>query len=174
MHCPGSTPWIFSTNPLGQRISISSILVAAPNPKCSRKSLVLESKFGVDMTDLHLSFGNKTDPKSLGMQPISGVTQIDGLPQINISNYVNGGFGNSALWHDNIKTFTLSETVTWIRGKHTIKIGGENVSTLLHPFNDQNNRGIWNYTGLAFGNEYADFLLSQPATKQFSAGPGGC
>jgi hypothetical protein len=135
-------------------------------------TFVLETKFGVDMTDQHLSFGNKTDPKSLGMQPISGVTQIDGLPQINVANYVNGGFGNSALWHDNIKTFTLSETVTWVRGKHTIKMGGENVSTLLHPFNDQNNRGIWNYTGLASGNEYADFLLSQPATKQFSAGPG--
>jgi hypothetical protein len=135
-------------------------------------TFVLESKFGVDMTDQHLSFGNKTDPKSLGFQPISGVTEIDGLPQINISNYVNGGFGNSALWHDNIKTFTLSETVTWVRGKHAIKMGGENVSTLLHPFNDQNNRGIWSYTGLASGNEYADFLLSQPATKQFSAGPG--
>ena len=135
-------------------------------------ALVLESKFGVDMTDQHLSFGNTTDPKSLGLQPIAGVTQIDGLPQINISNYVNGGFGNSALWHDNIKTFTLSETMTWLRGKHTIKFGVEQVSTLLHPFNDQNNRGIWNYTGLASGNEYADFLLSQPATKQFSAGPG--
>src|SRR5499427_8256443 len=135
-------------------------------------ALVLESKFGVDMTDQNLSFGNTTDPKTLGFQPISGVTQIDGLPQINISNYVNGGFGNSALWHDNIKTFTLSETVTWVRSKHTLKFGGENVSTLLHPFNDQNNRGIWNYTGLASGNEYADFLLSQPSTKQFSAGPG--
>jgi Carboxypeptidase regulatory-like domain/TonB-dependent Receptor Plug Domain len=135
-------------------------------------TFVLETKFGVDMTDQHLSFGNTTDPKSLGMQPIAGVTQIDGLPQINIANYVNGGFGNSALWHDNIKTFTLSETVTWVRGKHAIKLGGENVSTLLHPFNDQNNRGIFNYSGLASGNEYADFLLSQPATKQFSAGPG--
>jgi hypothetical protein len=79
---------------------------------------------------------------TLGMQPISGVTQVDGLPQINISNYVNGGFGNNALWHDNIKTFTLSETMTWLRSKHTIKMGVENVSSLLHPFNDQNNRGV--------------------------------
>src|SRR6266699_3129906 len=41
-------------------------------------TLVLESKFGVDMTDQHLSFGNATDPKSIGLQPISGVTQLDG------------------------------------------------------------------------------------------------
>src|SRR5712691_1543690 len=135
-------------------------------------TLVLESKFGVDMTDQHLSFGNSTDPKSLGLQPISGVTQLDGLPQISIANYVNGTFGNNALWHDNIKTFTGSATMTWLRGKHTIKFGAESVSTLLHPFNDQNNRGAWSYTGLASGNEYADFLLSQPATKVFSAGPG--
>ncbi|MGI8989569.1 MAG: hypothetical protein ACR2I2_08295 [Bryobacteraceae bacterium] len=135
-------------------------------------TLVLETKFGVDMTDQHLSFGNTTNPTGLGLQPISGVTEIAGLPKINISNYVNGGFGNSALWHDNIKTFTLSGTLTWLRGKHTIKAGAETVSTLLHPANDQNNRGIWNFTGLASGNEYADFLLSQPSTKQFSAGPG--
>jgi len=135
-------------------------------------SWVLESRFGVDMTDQHLSFGNATDPTTLGLQPIKGVTQVDGLPQINIANYVNGGFGNNALWHDNIKTFTGSSTMTWVRGKHTIKFGGESVSTLLHPFNDQNNRGVFNFTGLASGNEYADFLLSQPATKQFSAGPG--
>ena len=57
-------------------------------------ALVLESKFGVDMTDQHLSFRKHDGPQDLGMQPISGVTQIDGLPQINIANYVNGGFGN--------------------------------------------------------------------------------
>jgi len=95
---------------------------------------VLESKFGVDMTDQHLSFGNATDPKTLGLQPISGVTQVDGLPQINIANYANGNFGNNALWHDNIKTFTGSSTMTWLHGKHTIKFGVESVSTLLHPF----------------------------------------
>jgi len=87
-------------------------------------TIVLESRFGVNMTDQHLSFGNTTDPKSLGMQPIAGVTQIDGLPQVNIANYVNGGFGNNALWHDNIKTFTGSATMTWLRNKHTIKFGG--------------------------------------------------
>jgi len=62
--------------------------------------------------------------------------------------------------------------MTWVRNTHTVKFGGESVSTLLHPFNDQNNRGAFFYTGIASGNEYADFLLSQPATKQFSAGPG--
>jgi hypothetical protein len=135
-------------------------------------NLVLESRFGINMTDQFLSFGNQTDPKSLGLQPIGGVTQIGGLPRVNISNYANGGFGNSALWHDNIKTYTFSSTMTWLHDKHTVKFGGEYVLTYLHPFNDQNNRGIFNYTGLASGNEYADFLLSQPATKQFSAGPG--
>ncbi len=135
-------------------------------------SWVLESRFGVDMTDQHLSFGNTTDPTTLGFQPIKGVTQVDGLPRINISNYANGGFGNDQLWHDNIKTFTGSATMTWVRDKHTIKFGGESVSTLLHPFNDQANRGTWNFTGLATGNEYADFLLSQPATKSVLRGTG--
>ena len=33
-------------------------------------------------------------------------------------------------------------------------------------------RGVWNYNGAASGDEYADFLLSIPRTKQFGAGPG--
>ncbi len=133
---------------------------------------VLESRVGIDMTDQYLSFGNNTDPTSLGLQPIKGVTLIAGLPKINISNYVNGGFGNSSRWHDNIKTFTTSSTMTWVRSQHTMKFGVESVTSLLHPFNDQASRGTWSFTGLSTGNEYADFLLSQPSTKQFAAGPG--
>src|SRR5207244_10696166 len=56
-------------------------------------TLVLESKFGVDMTDQHLSFGNTTHAKSLGLQPISDVPQIDGRPPINMRSYLKCALG---------------------------------------------------------------------------------
>ena len=89
-------------------------------------NVVLETRFGIDLVDQFIAFGNTTDPKSLGMQPIDGVTLIAGLPRINISNYVNGGFGNQSNWHDNIKTYTSGGTMTWVRNRHTLKFGVDN------------------------------------------------
>ncbi len=135
-------------------------------------TVVLESRFGVDVSDQFISFDNNTDPKSLGLQPISGVTRVAGVPRINISNYANGGFGNDQDWHDNIHTYTSAATMTWVRSRHTLKFGGENRTSILHPINFLSSRGVWNFNGQATGDEYADFLLSIPRTMTFGAGPG--
>jgi len=135
-------------------------------------SLVLETRFGIDLVDQFIAFGNTTDPKSLGMNPIDGVTLVAGLPRINISNYVNGGFGNQSNWHDNIHTYTSGGAMTWVRNRHTVKFGTDARVAWLTPLNLQSARGVWNYNGAATGDEYADFLLSIPRTKQFGAGPG--
>src|SRR5262249_7515870 len=42
-----------------------------------------------------------------------------------------------------------------------------------NPKNALENRGVWNFTGLASGDEYADFLLSQPRNKLFGAPTDG-
>ena len=58
------------------------------------------------MTDQFFGFANATDPRTLGLKPIDGVTKVAGMPRINIANYLSSGFGNMNDWHDNIHTFT--------------------------------------------------------------------
>jgi hypothetical protein len=134
--------------------------------------LVLETRFGWDYVDQFISFGNAADIAALGMRPISGVTLVKGLPRVNINNYANGGFGNQSDWHDLINTYTSGGTMTWVRGRHTIKFGGDNRLSYLTPQNNQSARGVWTYQGSATGDPYADFLLSIPRTKTFGSGPG--
>jgi hypothetical protein len=134
--------------------------------------LVLETRFGMDVVDQFISFGNAADPRSLGMQPLDGITRVAGLPRVNISNYVNGGFGNQSDWHDKITTYTMGGTMTWVRGRHTLKFGADDRISYLNPQNNLSSRGVWSYNGAASGDEYADFLLSVPRTKVFGAGPG--
>ncbi len=132
-------------------------------------ALVMEGRFGFDNTDQFISFENKTDPASLGFKPL-GVTLIDGTPRIDIPNYVT--FGNTNNWTDLIKRYTAGATFTWIKSKHNVRFGTEYQMSPMNPQNAQESRGSWRYDGGASGDEYADFLLSQPRLKTFAAGPG--
>lgn len=130
---------------------------------------VLEARFGFDDSSQFLQMQNADAPASVGLKPL-GVTNLDGMPRINIINYVQ--FGNQANWSDFIKRYTGGATMTWIRGKHNIKYGVESQVADYNPKNAQVSRGLWQYNGQASGDEYADFLLSHARLKQFSA-PGG-
>jgi hypothetical protein len=139
-------------------------------------TFILESRVSGDYTD-QFTFGeNRTDPASVGLQPIAGVTfagEAAGMPRIQIANYIN--FGNQAHWSDFIDRYVGGATFTWTRGKHALKFGGETQASLLNPQNNQVTRGRWIYQGFgtgqsgARGDEYADFLLTLPFTKTFGA-----
>jgi len=130
---------------------------------------VLEARFGVDYTDQFIAFQNNVDPASVGLRPLA-VTLKQGIPRINIINYTE--FGNTNNWTDLIDRYTSGVTMTWVKGRHNIRYGGENMLSILNPQNAQESRGLWRYDASASGDEYADFLLSQPRLKTFAAGPG--
>ncbi len=130
---------------------------------------VLEGRFGFDNTDQFIAFQNAVDPKTLGFRPLP-VTLIGGLPRVDIVNYVT--FGNQNNWTDLIKRYTMGATMTWAKTKHNVRYGVESQISPMNPQNAQESRGLWRYDGSASGDEYADFLLSQPRLKTFAAGPG--
>jgi hypothetical protein len=139
-------------------------------------TLVMETRFSGDYTD-QFTFGeNRTDPTSVGLRPLSGVTyagEAAGMPRIEISNYIN--FGNQAHWSDFIDRYVGGATFTWTKNQHNLKFGGETQASLLNPQNNQVTRGRWQYQnfgtarGGARGDEYADFLLTLPFTKTFGS-----
>jgi len=139
-------------------------------------SLIMETRFSGDYTD-QFTFGeNRTDPASLGLNPIQGVTNAStasGMPRIEIANYIN--FGNDQHWSDYIDRYTGGATFTWTKSKHNFRFGGETQAALLNPQNNLQSRGRWQFQNIgtgqggARGDEYADFLLTLPFTKTFGA-----
>ncbi len=139
-------------------------------------TFILEARASGDYTYAPDRRENTTDPRTLGLKPIEGVTAAGpglGPPRVNISNYLN--FGNDSGFADDIDRYTYGGTFTVVRPRHTLKFGGENQTAFMHTESLRQSRGIWSFAGLgtgqrgARGDEYADFLLTLPRTTQFAA-----
>ena len=133
-------------------------------------TLVLETGAAWDQTDQFTVFTDHTDMKSVGLNPLPATMQDDGLPEMNISNYVS--FGNYQRWTDHVKTATGRADLTWIRGHHNLKFGFESRHDLYDDSNTLTSRGRFFFTGSATGDAYADFLTGFTRNKAFGAGPG--
>lgn len=139
-------------------------------------TFVMEARASGDYTD-QFTFGeNRTDPTSVGLNPIAGVTnagEAAGMPRVEIANYIN--FGNDQHWSDFIDRYTGGATFTWTKSKHNFRFGAETQASLLNPQNNLQSRGRWQFQNIGTGqggtrgDEYADFLLSLPFTKTFGA-----
>jgi len=65
------------------------------------------------------------------------------------------------------RTYQVNDKVTWIKGDHTLKIGGQLLHYAQQRFYAGNNGllGIFTYGGAFTGFPFSDFLLDQVATK---------
>ncbi len=91
------------------------------------------------------------------------------LPNFLISGMPTIGYGVPNNLDDHNDIYQATDTVTWTRGNHTLKSGGDlqhnrayGLDTPDHLF------GTLTFNGAITGNAYADFLLDLPATVQRS------
>ena len=96
-----------------------------------------------------------------GGQPIAGLSNIQwgsGLTNI----------GAVATVEDSLpKIYQLNEKLTWLKGRHGLKFGGQFLKYNTKRFYPGNNGllGLFNYTGTFTGSAFSDFLLDQVALK---------
>jgi Carboxypeptidase regulatory-like domain/TonB dependent receptor len=96
-----------------------------------------------------------------GGQPIAGLSSIGwggGLTAV----------GAGASDTDTLdKTYQVNEKLTWLTGKHSVKIGGQLMHYVQRRFYAGNNGllGLFTYSGAFSGFAFSDFLLDQVGTK---------
>lgn len=64
-------------------------------------------------------------------------------------------------------SFSLSSSTSWLSGPHSMKFGGiytRNYAKDGYSTGANNAKGQYNFTGVATGNSFADFLLGRPNT----------
>ena len=89
---------------------------------------------------------------------------IDGAPQITINNIVAMSEAGS---RDLDQSISVNQSLTIIRGAHTLKMGGTYLfGTHWNLAAQGPQRGAYNFTGRYSGIAYADFVLGYPATTQ--------
>jgi hypothetical protein len=124
------------------------------------------------------SVGNKPanklpSPADLGFGVVSDL--VTGPPQMSFDNGL--GFGPNQAGPSNLigNTYAVTESLTWVRGHHTWKVGGgfsayQN-NTVYDFFGDGSFSFVGSYAqgGIGTGNSLADFLVGIP--NNFFEGP---
>jgi hypothetical protein len=116
-------------------------------------------------------FANTLDVASnAGIQGVSPLPFDWGAPNLSFSSISSLRDLNPSLRTD--QTLSTGDTITKIRGKQTVRFGGDYRRIHADSRTDANPRGSFVFTGLYTGSDFADYLLGLPqqATKQF--GPG--
>jgi len=108
--------------------------------------------------------------QTLGFQYAGTNATAAGLPSITISGFFTAGDAQQPFANRVNDVFSISDDFTWVKGRHSLKFGGE----LRHDRIDLSyiNRpnGDFTFSGQYTGNAAADFLLGFPI--QFRQGSG--
>lgn len=96
-----------------------------------------------------------------GGQPIPGMSQIGWGSGLTLPGAIATDSDTLA------KTYQINEKVTWLRGRHTLKLGGQFLRYDQRRFYAGNNGllGFISYSGAFTGFAFSDFLLDQVGGK---------
>ena len=89
---------------------------------------------------------------------------LNGLPVINITGL--SSVSESLLNPVNDGHTQIADNLTWVRGRHTMKFGGEAIDWYVNRYLPVVSGlfGTYSFTNLFTGNPYADFALGLPST----------
>ena len=113
-----------------------------------------QDPFGAD-GNAQIGFrGVPTDPRVVG-----------GIVGIDISGHIRLGSPNFMPKFQHTEQFQYLDTLTWLRGRHQIKVGADVLFPLQNEFFDvAPTRGNLSFNGQFTGNAFADFLLGYAQT----------
>ena len=87
-----------------------------------------------------------------------------GFPQLSITGY-QGIAGNAFQPLVNpTNMYQIVDSVSWIKGTHTIKIGADLRNYRLTSTNSANSRGAFSFNGIYTGHAFADYLTGYPTS----------
>ncbi len=123
-------------------------------------NIVNETRLGYNRIHIVFAPNNALNPADFGMNV--GVSTAIGLPQINLSDIgLNFGGPNGFPQGRGDYVAVLSNTLSWVKGKHSLKFGGE--------VRRQNNNNFGQTPGALTFNTVSDFLNGQAV--RFTANP---
>ena len=126
-------------------------------------SPTLVNHFAWGYLDLRTAQYNASDCCVDQVPQIAGVYSHTHVPVLNFDNFSSYG-GNADLLSTR-PTYVTTDTLTWVKGKHTLHFGGEYRSLAYPTAQQPNASGTFEFTeantgllGLASGNAMASFL----------------
>ena len=126
-----------------------------------KPSLINETRIGVSRT-ADEEHGNKMGidyAAQWGLQGSTSSPEMVGFPRFTVTEMA--ALGNAAnlpvIFH--VTTYQFADTLTWVKGKHLIKFGGDLLRTQFFQPYYNNNRGTYAFNGYWTSVPIADFDL---------------
>jgi outer membrane receptor protein involved in Fe transport len=95
-------------------------------------------------------FGANIPPASPG---------IHGWHSIGVSGYFTAA--NGTFWDLARNTYNVDETLSWTRGRHSVRLGAQISRYQVNQVNEFLSRGQFSFNGFATGDALADFMLGR-------------
>ena len=132
-------PQFAQTSPT--RVQVVSVsLLSSLSPSKINEVRFGYSRYRTSFSSLDAGF----DPSSIGLNFGTGKL---GLPEFDFTNIENlGATGFSVPRGRTSQTFQILDNFTWLKGRHTFKFGGEFRRAAISNFNDNLERGIFQFT----------------------------
>src|SRR5580658_8037544 len=132
-------PQFAQTSPT--RVQVVSVsLLSTLSPSKINEVRFGYSRYRTSFSSLDANF----DPNSIGLN--FGTGQL-GLPEFDFTNIENlGATGFSIPRGRTSQSFQILDNFTWLKGRHTFKFGGEFRRAAISNFNDNLERGIFQFT----------------------------
>jgi hypothetical protein len=106
---------------------------------------------------------NHTPISSLGFQYSPTLASQLGPPFIEVGGYASVGNPITGPAYDYQNTYSLTESLAWVRGKHELKFGGEVQRDQLNTVLGIASNGFFVFQPYPIvGDAFADFLIGQP------------
>jgi hypothetical protein len=127
-------------------------------------SFVNDLRFGYNRVSIGVSPQNPSiDNASVGLPALATDPRDAGLSLMSIAGFSALGQEYNNPQSSTADTFQVSETATWTRGAHLIKMGGELYAVRQSAFRDVQARGFLTFVDQGYtGNALADLLLGLP------------
>jgi hypothetical protein len=159
------------TGLFGQTVRNHQTLAGLSYMHSFRPTVINEARFGLTRTDERDTGANQgTDYNTqFGMAGGPVDPMLIGFPLFTITNFEALGDGSNLPVHFTVNDFDTADTLTWVKGKHVMKVGGDLLHVQFYQPYYNNNRGTYNFTGSWTGQPYADFLLGLPNSTSSSS-----
>lgn len=106
---------------------------------------------------------NHTPVSTLGFQYSPTLASQLGPPFVEVGGYASVGNPITGPAHDYQNTFSLTDSLAWVHGRHELKFGGEFQRDQLNTMLGIASNGFFVFSTVPIvGDAFADFLIGQP------------
>ena len=103
--------------------------------------------------------GDYAKGSAVQIQKVWPVNRLDRVPDVYLTGYGYMGTGPYP-WNDNVRIYTLADTLSKVLGNHSIKLGGQYQYALKNQDAFGNTNGVFYPWGQLTGDPVADMLLN--------------